>query len=426
MAGFVLLRRLRAAPERYEWLTTGEAGADGEQPGAGEGPLELAAAACAGRRTIVLAPGEDLLLTTVTIPARNRQRLLQALPYALEDRLAQDVEQMHFAPGFRRADGSVPVAVLERESLGRWLGELREAGIEPVRMIPDILALPYQPGDWTLLVDGTMALVRTAVQGGLAIETESLAPLLAAALEELGEQRPERLHVYAPQTRVAEFEALATLGLEIIAHPGPDSGAGAETDSGMDSATASPLTVMAPQAATTEAIELLQGDYARRERLGGDWRRWRSVAILFALLITVNIGVLVYEQIRLGRESAQLQADIEAIYRQAFPETQRVVDARIQMERGLAALRQGGGESGGFLDLMRDVSATLGGASGVAIQRIAYQERRLDLSLHVPDLQQLDALVRQLGEQGTVSAEIQSANAAGGRVEARLQVRPRQ
>lgn len=418
MAGLILLRRLRGTPERYEWLATDEARAEGERPEAGEGPLDLAAAACAGRRTVILAHGEDLLLTAVTIPARNRQRLLQALPYALEDRLAQDVEQMHFAPGFRRADGSVPVAILERESLGRWLEELRAAGIEPARMIPDILALPYQPGDWTLLVDGAMALVRTAVQSGLAIEIESLAPLLAAALEELGEQRPERLHVYAPRARIAELEALATLGLEIVAHPGMD----AEADSDM----ASPLMVMAPQAATAEAIELLQGDYARHERLGINWRRWRSVAILFALLITVNLGALVYDQIRLGRESARLQADIEAIYRQAFPETQRVVDARVQMERGLASLRHGGGESGGFLDLMRDASATLGGASGVAIQRIAYQDRRLDLSLHVPDLQQLDALVRQLGEQGGVTAEIQSANAAGNRVEARLQVRPRQ
>jgi hypothetical protein len=35
-------------------------------------------------------------------------------------------------------------------------------------------------------------------------------------------------------------------------------------------------------------------------------------------------------------------------------------------------------------------------------------------------------MVRRLGEQGGVIAEIQSANAVGGRVEARLQVRPRQ
>jgi general secretion pathway protein L len=271
-----------------------------------------------------------------------------------------------------------------------------------------------------------MALVRTAVQNGLAIEIDSLAPVLAAALEEQGEQRPERLHVYAPRARVAEFEALATLGLEIIAHPDMDSDSDSDSDSETQTDAASPLAVMAPQAASGEAIELLQGDYARREPLAGDWRRWRSVAILLALLVTVNIGVLVYDQIRLGRQSAQLQTEIEAIYRQTFPETQRVVDPRVQMERGLATLRSGGGESGGFLDLMRDTSATLGGASGVTIQRIAYQDRRLDLSLHVPDLQQLDTLVRQLGEQGGVTAEIQSANAAGGRVEARLQVRPRQ
>ncbi|MDX9739850.1 MAG: type II secretion system protein GspL [Gammaproteobacteria bacterium] len=410
MADTMLLRRLRGAPDRYEWLPISAAVEDETRADAEPGSLDEAAAACAGCRTVVLAPGEDMLLTAVNIPARNRQRLLQALPYALEERIAQDVEQMHFAPGVRRADGSVPVAVLERELIDRWLGELREAGIEPARMIPDVLALPYQPGDWTLAIDGGVALLRTAPQSGLAIEIDSLAALLAAALEEAGDARPERLHVHAPQSGIADFEALATMGLEVIAHPQADSA----------------LAMMAPQATTGEAIDLLQADYTRRERLGGNWRRWRPAAITFAVLVAVNLGVLIYDQLRLSRQSAQLQADVEAIFRQTFPETQRVVDPRVQMERGLASLHRGGGESGGFLNLMRDVSETLGSSSGVVIQRIAYQDRRLDISMHVPDLQQLDTMVRRLGEQGGVVAEIQSANAVGERVEARLQVRPRQ
>lgn len=410
MAGTMLLRRSRAEPDRYEWLSFGD-GEEGATTGdVASGPLDAAAAACAGGSPIVLAPSEDMLLTAVNVPARNRQRLLQAIPYALEDRIAQDVEQMHFAPGLRRTDGSVPVAVLERDILERWLSELRAEGIEPARMIPDVLALPYQPGDWTLAVDDGMALLRTSPQGGLAIETDSLTAMLSAALEDAGEARPERLHVYAPQSNIADFEALATLGLELVPHPQE----------------APALAVIAPQATSGEAIDLLQADYARRERLGGDWRRWRSVAIMFAVLIVLNIGMLIHDQIRLSRQSAQLQSEIESIYRQAFPETQRVVDPRVQMERGLASLRRGGAESGGFLDLMRDVAETIGSTNGAVIQRLAYQDRRLDISLHVPDLQQLDTMVRRLGEQGGVVAEIQSANAVGGKVEARLQVRPRQ
>jgi general secretion pathway protein L len=410
MAGTMLLRKLRGASDRYEWLLGDSGEESGEGTGIGTGSLDDAAAACAGSSPIMLAPGEDMLLTTVNVPARNRQRLLQALPYALEDRIAQDVEQMHFAPGLRHLDGSVPVAVLERQVLDQWLGELRAAGIEAARMIPDVLALPYQAGDWTLAIDGDMALLRTGPQRGLAIETDSLAAVLSAALDEAEDARPERLHVYAPQSDIAELEALATLGLELVPHP----------------QSAPVLAMMAPQATTGEAIDLLQADYARRERLRGDWRRWRAAAITFAALVAVNLGMLTYDQIRLSRQSTQLQAEIESIYHQAFPETQRVVDPRVQMERGLASLRGGGAESGGFLDLMRAIAETISGTRGAVIQRIAYQDGRLDLSIHVPDLQQLDTMVRQLGEQGSVMAEIQSANAVGGRVEARLQVRPRQ
>jgi general secretion pathway protein L len=406
----MLLRKLRGAPGRYEWLALGSEEEGATLTEVASGTLSEAAAACADGGPVVLAPTEEMLLTAVNVPARNRQRLLQAIPYALEDRIAQDVEQMHFAPGLRRTDGSVPVVVLERDVLDRWLEEFRKEGIEPARLIPDVLALPFQPGEWTLAVDGEMALLRTAPQSGLAIEVDNLAAVVSAALDEAGDARPERLHVYAPQASIADFDALATLGLELIPHPHD----------------AAVLAMMAPQAVTGEAIDLLQADYARRERLRGDWRRWRAVAILFAVLVTVNLGMLILDQIRLSRQSAQLQSEIESIYRQAFPETQRVVDPRAQMERGLASLRRGGAESGGFLDLMRDVAETISGTNSAVIQRIAYQDRRLDISLHVSDLQQLDTMVRRLGEQGGVIAEIQSANAVGGRVEARLQVRPRQ
>ncbi len=401
MPDIVLLRMARGAEEGvFEWLSP-----DGVSV---RGPLPEAAAACDGKRTVFLAPGEDVLLSSAHIPARNRQRLLQALPYALEDRLVQDIEECHFAAGTtRRGDGSLPVAVVERARLEGWLGELAGVGIAPDRVIPDVLAVPYEPGSWTVLDDAGMMLVRHTTQGGFAIDRDSLAPMLASALEEAGEARPAQLLVYAADDAADEFEALSTLGVEILVRPLPGS----------------VLALMAAHVDGGEAIDLLQGDYNRREQFGRTYRPWLPAAIMLALLLALNMGMLLYEHSRLGNESARLQSSIESIYREAFPESQRVVNARVQMERGLESLRRGGAQNSDFLDMMSRTAEALRATEGLVVQRINYRERRLDLSLMIRDLQQLDGLVQQLGENGGMTVEVQSASAVEGRIEARLQVR---
>lgn len=404
MPDTVFLRRARGAEGVFEWLVSGEAADAGAVR---RGSLAEAAEACSGARTVFLAPGEDVLLTSVDIPARNRQRMLQALPYALEDRLAQDIEEMHFAPGVRRGDGSLPVAVVERARLEGWLAELRAVGIEPDRVVPDVLAVPYEPGTWTALDDDGMALVRTTTQGGFAIDLDSLAPVLAGALEEAGEDRPARLLAHAPEGRMGELEALATLGLEVVPRPLPGPA----------------LALMAGHAEGGEAIELLQGDYNRREQFGRTYRPWLPAAAALVLLVLLNAVVLIYDYVTLNRESARLQAAIEGAYREAFPEAQRVVNPRVQMERGLEAMRRGGSAGGGFLDIMRSTAPVLRQTEGLSVQRVSYRENRLDLALQIRDLQNLDGLVQRITEEGGLEVDIQSASAVEGRIEARLQVR---
>lgn len=404
MPDTVLLRMARGAEAgACEWLAP-----DVTDGAPVRGSLQEAAEACSGKRTIFLAPGEDVLLSSVNIPARNRQRLMQALPYALEDRLVQDIEECHFAAGTtRRGDGSLPVAVIERARLEHWLGDLASVGIAPDRVVPDVLAVPYEPGSWTILDDAGMTLVRHTTQGGFAIDRDSLAPVLASALEEAGEARPAQLLIHAAEDAADEFEALSTLGVEIVVRPLPGSA----------------LALLANHVDGGEAIDLLQGDFSRREQFGRAWRPWLPAAVMLALLLVINMGMLLYEHGRLNSESARLQSSIENIYRSTFPESQRVVNARVQMERGLEALRRGGAQNSDFLDMMSKTAEALRQTEGLVVQRINYRERRLDLSLMIRDLQQLDGLVQRIGENGGMPVEVQSASAVEGRIEARLQVR---
>ena len=64
-----------------------------------KGDAAALAEAALDRINIVIVPSEDVLVTTVTLPKMNRSRLLQAIPYALEEQVIEDVDTMHFAAG---------------------------------------------------------------------------------------------------------------------------------------------------------------------------------------------------------------------------------------------------------------------------------------------------------------------------------------
>ena len=48
----------------------------------------------------------------------GRQKLLRAVPYAMEEQLSDDIENLHFALGPDLYDGIYPVAVTDPETSG--------------------------------------------------------------------------------------------------------------------------------------------------------------------------------------------------------------------------------------------------------------------------------------------------------------------
>jgi hypothetical protein len=65
------------------------------------GDLTQATAMSTGRRVVViLAPGEALA-TESDAPAKGAAKLAQVIPYALEERVADEIENLHFAIGER-------------------------------------------------------------------------------------------------------------------------------------------------------------------------------------------------------------------------------------------------------------------------------------------------------------------------------------
>ena len=122
-------------------------------------------AALRGAPAHVWTPATDTVLTTATLPTRARRKILQALPYVLEDRLLGDPETLHFA--YRHeTDGSLSVAVTARERVDAWLQAFSQAGMRVVSLCPVTLLVPWALDCWSLSFSGHEILVRTGAVAG--------------------------------------------------------------------------------------------------------------------------------------------------------------------------------------------------------------------------------------------------------------------
>lgn len=367
-------------------------------------PLSEVLARAAGARLFVLVPADDVRLTRVTVPARGAAKVLQATPFALEDQLAEDVDDLHFALGPQQPDGSHPVAVVSRARMDEWLGLFRNAGLHPECLIPETFCLPAAQDDrWTGLAEGGHVMIRTGAYSGFGCPQEDLPLLLSLAAAP--ETRPT-LQLSLTQEQATDY---TRLDWPVELRPGFSQA----------------LQVLLPNLELRSSINLLQNRYAPTESLKRLWQPWRAAAALAGvalLLAGVTRGVEAYT---LGRELSELQTQNEQRFRTLFPAETRIVNLEAQVEQQAAALQSGGSGASSWLALMEQLTQGLSNTPGLTLQGVQYRERALFVSLVGTDLQGLEQLRAHYENHSSVLLDVQSANSGADGVQIRLKLSAR-
>ncbi|KAB8146365.1 type II secretion system protein GspL, partial [Raoultella ornithinolytica] len=127
----------------------------------------------------VLVPASDCAFHHVTLPAGLRKAPQQVVPFLLEEQLATDVDETHFALLHRQREHCA-VAAIARQKMAAWLTRCDEPGLNILALTPDVLTLPCHPDRWSAVQADDQWLIRQDAWRGMAVETPWLAELLAA------------------------------------------------------------------------------------------------------------------------------------------------------------------------------------------------------------------------------------------------------
>ena len=338
-----------------------------------QGSLADAATQAHGRRLTAFVPGEQVSLFLADIPSRSLQKVQQAVPFLLEDKLAEDADVLHFAAGLRDTGGHL-VAVTDQARMRLWLGEIAQAGLEPVQLMADTAALAIQPDTTVIALDGPYVMTRFPDGSGFTAEREFALGLLKRRLGVADGTDQARMRLWLGEIAQAGLEPVqlmadtAALAIQpdttVIALDGPyvmtrfpdGSGFTAEREFalgllkrrlGVADGTATPARVVIHATEADDAqgfiaalestgaefsqhalkdgvlpllaaglrqqrgVNLLQADFQPRSDFQEHWRVWRVAAVLFATCLLLLLIQQGMGYVRLRREATDLDAQVE-------------------------------------------------------------------------------------------------------------------
>ncbi|MCF6263682.1 MAG: type II secretion system protein GspL [Xanthomonadales bacterium] len=364
------------------------------------GQLQQAAASLIESDRIVLVlPSEDVLLTSVDIPAKQTAQIRLAAPFAIEEQLACDPAKLQIVSQRNLATGKVDIAAVERQFLHTCLDQLESLGIQPQQAIADTFTLPV-PVPGTLILskqpDTERVLLRWDTHQGTAMPTTQLADWLPLFLREQNEPAVTKLLIASDghQAILLESELGDISALEVetlILEKKPIIGAG---------------------------INLLSGEFRRNAQQSGQPGWYRSL-VLLGIALSLFIITAFVDIYRDNKQLENLNSAIEKTFREAFPKVQRIEDPMIQARQQLALLGGGKNLSSGFLTRMNELAGALKPQAAVQINSLDYRNNKLEVNLHAANIGELEALAMRIREKDGV-AILSSASLGKLGVDARL------
>ena len=334
-----------------------------------------------GHKATLLLDSSQINLTRVNIPSQNRKNQLLAIPFALEDALADDIEELHFASGNRQPDGNIPVITINRNLLDNIITDFKNAGVFIDTLSADVLTLPLNNNQWTLLLDSHRALIKTGSLSGHYCDLDIL-PVFLQTLINQQDKKPESILIYSSEQQPADLEQLNNIDIEIKPVISNQSA----------------ISVFSKNLSAAKQLNILQGPYAPRRESSGLLKPWKSVAAIFMAWICLQLIYAGFQTSQLKDKNLHLTGLIQKEFKKANPGTKKYNNMQKRMEQ---LLKQTRGDSSNndnqlFLKLLSEAAPALSSNTKITINGMVYRNKFIDLDLQADSLQTLEAVKTRL------------------------------
>lgn len=410
-----------ADDHRFNWVLY-DAGGDTQAQGSGD--LQSTVEQTLGQNgledvlLVGLIPGDEALFCVADIPAKQSRFINQALPYAVEEQIAQDIDSVHLALG-PLTDEGYRVAAVDHGRMAHWLEQFRGWNHTRLEAIyPDAALLPVTEGGWSICLDGDVAMMASERGEWLSMQSSNMG-IFAHSLavppsddvvaevpvvvfgtpRELEEQQPLLGELSVPGRLSVRHKTLELMPLELLAH--------------------------AHHHHLCQPINLCQGEFSVTGNKTSPWRPWKPLiavaAVWFVVQIVLEAGMGFYYQ----QQAETLKQQAMDIYRDAFPNDRRTHAGNVKrVIQGQLRLAGADGPDVDFVTLMKYTGqqySNVANTGSVTFNSINYSQSRGELVVDVKadSYDRLSALRNGLTSQGLdakIGSVVNESSGARGRL----------
>lgn len=347
---------------------------------------------------LILLPASDVSLHTTKLTVSNNQDLQSALPYALEDQLVQNVDDLHFSWA-RTSPSDIHVVVVTDAIMQSLHSEYNEPNTV---VLPDILSLPFTNGRWCVVVHGNRALVRTGLYEGFECHRDILAQQIKLFLRD--NPIPQKIYYWYQRQDKEDCMPDAVKPITYYSYY------------------RSFKNWIKKNAMLAPNLNLFSGRYQIKQGSQIKLGNWLPAIALLLLSLIIHFGFSWFQIIRYESKQQHLTEQSHKLFSEAFPNVKRIIRPRFQAEQELKRLGASNIDNKSqFFQVYGHTIKTMKNYSDLKMVGFNWKNNRFDYQLEANSMTSIESFNRQLMEQGLNSEVFNFVNDKG-KAKSRLRI----
>ncbi len=374
-------------------------------------------------KVVGLVPSQFLLSTSVDIPGKQLRVVRQALPYVVEEQIAEDIHHQHLTLGDKLSSGLYQVSVISRETFQPFFDVFTSTNQKIEHVTADAALLGISDTDYVACMDSEHILFKNVDGSVVRLSSHNfsmyLDALLDSDLENQKESEPKTLKFFLKEKEkqnnaifLAELEQKSGLKIQYEQH---------------QLGSAFELLCESWYQNADHGVNLCQGDFQTNQQGESPLAKWKAVAVIAGVWFILQVGLSVGQGIYYQKQADYYSAVALKTYKTLFPSDRTVTSQGIErrLKGKLREVSQAGNQLG-FLELLGEAGyqySKLPNKGSIQFDSLNYSDQRGDLAigLNVDSFEQLNRYKSGLDASG-LSTKIASAVQEKGRVRGRISV----
>ena len=353
---------------------------------------------------IIILPGEEIHHATLTLPIKSEKKLTKAIPFAMEDRLAEEIDKTHFAHK-RLNNDHTQICAIDASKLNAFLQTLKSNNIHASAITSDTFCVPKIDKTITLLIDSSRILINNGFDKVFTFESIDIIDAVNIVNKDNNIRDIQIFISKEDNSLLNKFdqlrESFRNVDVNILQN--------------------GPFQKYSQAIVNHNYIDLLQGKYKDKKditQILKPWKKTASLFLLFISLLLINNLISIYS---LNKYERELSARFLNQYKYFNPRANSVSDPL----RIISNIKNNNIEityESLFIEGLGFISDAIKNNNNVSLSSINFQNNNFNIRLQTPNVSVLDSILRNIDRNRDYQAKILTTNQIDDAIESRIEI----